>query len=195
MNVKKNLNDLSAEYRSGTAGGPMIEPEVRVVGVSRRIWVVLAVMALLVVALAFAYFRAQGALDRARLALNQSLEQSKLVEISLKLETQAKEQAIADREQLVKELSAQGDKLAEFSRGEEQAKSKAVQASTGVQAAEKRISTLKSKLKSAEKEITVLTAELEVLRTELDRARADVEIWRSRAEPYGQSGTPASQPR
>lgn len=195
MKTKNRPKGLSRAEHPGAGEGLMVEPEVRVVGVSRRIWSILVVLLLLVVGLAFVYFRAHTELDRSRIALDQALEQAKLAEIALKHETDAKEQAIADREQLVKELSAQGDKLVEFSRGEEQAKSQAVQASTGVQAAEKRISTLKAKLKSAEKQITGLTAELEVLRTELDQARADVEIWRARAEPYGPSGPPDGQRR
>src|SRR5680860_814963 len=133
MNSKHKLSDLTTGHRPGTDGGAMIGPEVRVIGVSRRIWIILGVMALLVVGLALAYFRAQGALDTTSETLKTAIESAKMAEIALKHETEAKEQAIADREQLVKELSAQGDRLAEFSRGEEQAKTKANQASTGVE--------------------------------------------------------------
>jgi len=194
MKRRDKIQGLSTDQYQDSGDGSVTAREVRVVGISRRIWAILAIMSLLVVGLAFAYFRAQGALDTSRTTLNQAIEQAKLVEIALKHETEAKEQAIADREQLVKELSSQGDKLAEFSRGEEQAKTQAEQASTGVEAAEKRIMTLRVKLKAAGKEITALTSELEVMRGELDRARADVEIWRSKAEPYGPAGQPAAPP-
>lgn len=83
--------------------------------------------------------------------------------------------------------------MVEFSRGEEQAKSEAVQASSGVEAAQRRIAGLRNKLKAADKTNTALKAELEVLRAELEQTRADVELWRKRAEPYGQSTPPTGQ--
>lgn len=195
MSKSNAQTGLSVDQQDRQGAGPMLEPEVRVVGISRRIWAILAIMGLLAVAFAFAYFRTQGALDSARAALKEAQEKVKVTEIALDLANDAKEQAIADREQLVKELAAQGDKLAEFSRGEEQAKSEAVQASSGVEAAQRRIASLRSKLKAAEKANTALKAELEVLRAELEQARADVELWRERAEPYGQSTPPTGQNR
>ncbi len=193
MSRSKNRENITAAGREGTTGAAALAPEVRVVGISRRIWVLLIILTLLFAAAAFAYVRTQGALDTTRTALERALEKTRESEIALRHAIEAKEQAIADKEQLVKELSAQGDKLAEFSRGEEKAKSEAAQAFSGAEAAKKRIAGLKARLTAAEAEITALTAELAVMRTALEKANADVELWRSRAEPYGQTTSPDGQ--
>lgn len=158
--------------------------DVQVIGVSRRIWALLTVLALVACGVAFAFFRAQGALDAARTALSQAQAEIAELRLSLKHATDAREDAMADKELLVKELAAQGEKLAEFSRGEEQAKSQAERASSGVQSAREEINTLKSRLEQAQQNITALTAELEITRTELQGALEEIARLQREAAPY-----------
>lgn len=191
MNATREKRRVAGSAASRSGGPPIAGPGERVVGISRRIWTVLAFLLLIAAAAAFAFFRTQGALDTTRAALKEAQTNLNAAQIALRHANEAKTQAIADREQLVKELSAQGDKLAEFSRGEEKAKTQAAQASTGIEAVRRQNKELKKKLAATEKDITALTAELEVTRAALEQARADVELWRSRAEPYG-SSTPST---
>jgi uncharacterized coiled-coil protein SlyX len=176
---------------TGRRGGSIVEPDSRIVGVSKRIWFLFAVLVLMLAGTGFLYFRAQGALDATRAALGEARAKTKELEIVLSHAVEAKEQATADKELLVKELRVQGSELAEYSRGEEKARSEAAQASTGIEAAEKRSSSLEAKLAEAEKDITALTAELEVTRAELKQAREQLEHLRATSAPYA---TPPQEP-
>lgn len=188
MSSRRDKQDLSSRQSSGRqragniAGGA--DTDVRVVGVSRRIWVLFGVLVLLASGVAFAFFRSQGALDSTSTALRQARNELAELRISLKHANEATENAMADKELLVKELAAQGEKLAEISLGEEQAKTEAERASSGVKSARQQVKALSSRLEQAQRDVTALQAELEVTRTELRQALEEIVRLKREAAPY-----------
>lgn len=197
MSRARNKQDLSARQASRRGSGANVsggaDTDLRVVGVSRRIWALFGVLVLLACGVAFAFFRAQGALDSSRDALKQARDELAELRVTLKHANEAKENAMADKELLVKELSAQGDKLAEFSRGEEQAKTEAERASSGVKSAKQQVKTLTARLEQAQRDVTALQAELEVTRTELRQALDQIARLKREAAPYTDPNQPQSR--
>lgn len=174
--------------------------------VSARIWIVLAVLAGLLVAAGTGLVISRGKLAKARDALGQA--QTKMRETDLMLKN-----ALADKELVIKELSAQGSLIAQTSRGEEKARSALAALSSDAQSAEKRIAalnsevkTLKARLAKARKaagaarrlkeDITALTLELEQTRGALDKTRSELDRLKAATEPYRAGGGRAvGQPR
>ena len=172
--------------------GQGVDPRTRVVGVSRRIWVAFVLLGGLLVYTGFGMFTSRSELREL---------QTRATEAELKLEAAvaANKQAQADKEQVIKELAEQGKRLAEFSRGEEQAKSALAAASSGAEEAEKELAKLKAQLSKAQKQarsgrraqaqLKKLKEEVLALQTALDGTRAELEavqfeLEKVRAEPY-----------
>lgn len=185
---------MSARYKQGsrapqkgrTPADQLPGEDIHVVGISRRIWVSFAVLTLLLFATAIGLFMAWGERSGLREALEQTHLKLKETRISLEHAREAEKQALADKELLVKELSAQGTTLAEISRGEEQVKSQLEKVSSGQKSAEKIIANLKKKLEQAENDVTALTAQLEIARGELEAVREEMRQLKRQTEPYSQ---------
>lgn len=168
--------------------------EVTRVAVSTRIWSLLLVLFLLLAVTAVSLFMSRDELVNLRSSLQQA--ESKARESDLRLKD-----ALDDKQQVIKELAAQGNRLAEFSRGEEKAKSALTAASTGAEENEKAVVGLKARLAKTRKqlrvlrkenaalstikaEMSVLTSELDEMRTKLEQSEAEVSRLRVLAEPY-----------
>ncbi|GBE43435.1 hypothetical protein BMS3Bbin10_01512 [bacterium BMS3Bbin10] len=172
-----------------------LEPRV---SVSLLIWAVLAILSGLAIFAGAGMFQARSALDKTSAALARAEGKAKETDLLLKHALDQKEQALADKRQVIKELSAQGNRLAEFSQGEEKAKSALAVAFTGTEAAQKRIAALTREVADLKKNLAAarggrskLTAEISALKTDLAAARAELEMTRAElqrsraaAEPY-----------
>ena len=175
--------------------GHAVHQETRVVGVSRRIWAALAVLVILLIYTGTSMIGARSDLETVRAAMQQAQAKARENALALENALELKEQALADKRQLVKELAAQGNRLAEFSRQEEKAKSALAHVSSGAEEAEQRISNLQARLAEArgaratlEEEVAALQTALDGTRAELEKARAELKRLRSEAAPYSQPG-------
>jgi predicted RNase H-like nuclease (RuvC/YqgF family) len=102
--------------------------------------------------------------------------------------------ALNDKQQVIKELGAQGNRLAEFSRDEEKARSALTAVSTGAEATQKSLAKLRAQLRALRKEnaelrtlkaeMVLLTGELDETRLRLEQAEAKLQQLRAAAEPY-----------
>lgn len=146
----------------------MMGADTRVIGVSRRIWTAFAVLIVALTAISFFMLRGQGEIDALRAALQEARSQAKEQALAL-------EHALADKKDLMKELSAQGERIAEFSRGEEKARSALEHASSGAEEVEKRLEKLRARLAKTEAERKRLKEEVAALQTALDGTRAELE--------------------
>lgn len=168
--------------------------EVSRVAISTRIWAAFGVLTLLLVVTGVGLFMTRGELAGVSSALRQA--ESRAKESAMRLND-----ALEDKQQVIKELSAQGNRLAEFSRGEEKAISALTAVSTGAEATQKRLGELKARLAKSQRqvralrrenaalgtvkaELVVLTGELEETRARLEQTRAEMERYRALAEPY-----------
>lgn len=181
------MNTRPTKPLAGQRTGLATQPDTRVVGVSRRIWIALAALIFVIGFTGFGMMRANNELDEARAALREARSQAKENSLALKHALAEKEQALADKQHLVKELAAQGNRLAEFSRGEEKAKSKL---ELSAEQADRQLADLKARLAQAERNVTALTAELEMARDEMENARAEMERLRAALEPYSNRPAP-----
>lgn len=177
--------------------GQAMDAESRV-SVSLRIWAALAILTALLIYTGIGMFQARGELEKTNAALRQAEGKAKEIDLVLKHTLDQKEQALADKQLLMKELSAQGNRLAEFSQGEEKAKSALAVAFTSMEAADKRIAALtrevadlKKSLAAARKgrsklkaEVSVLKTDLGAMRTELENTQTELQQSRAAAEPY-----------
>jgi chromosome segregation ATPase len=197
MSVKNKPTQTSRMRGARPAGFPGRKAEVDEVtrvAVSTRIWSLLLVLFLLLAVTAVSLFMSRDELANLRSSLQQA--ESKARESSLRLKD-----ALDGKQQVIKELAAQGSRLAEFSRGEEKAKSALTAASSGVEANEKALAGLKASLAKTRKQIralrkenaalstvkaemAVLTSELDEMRSKLEQSEAEVSRLRVLAEPY-----------
>ncbi len=171
----------------GKPTGQAVDPQTRVVGVSRRIWVALVLLGALLVYTGFGMFMARGELDEWRAS-------AKEAELKLEAAIAAQTQAQADKEQVIKELAEQGKRLAEFSRGEEQAKSGAEEATKRVAELEAQLAKVQKQARSARRaqgqvrklkeEVLALQTALDGTRAELEATQVELEKARAAAEPY-----------
>lgn len=181
--------------------GQDVDSGTRVIGVSRRIWIAFVVLIALLGYTGVSMFMARSELRELR-------SYARVTKLKLEHVRAEKDQALADKQQIIKELSEQGNRLAEFSRGEEQAKSALAAASSGAEEAEKLLSDLKARLTKAEKlarsasgaqaelkklkeEVLALQTALDGTRAELEATQAELEKARAAAEPYSSN---AQQP-
>lgn len=182
----------------GLAGsGQAMDGQARV-SISLRIWIALAAMSSLLIYTGSQMFQARGELEKTNAALRQAQSKANEAELVLKHALDQKEQALADKTQIMKELSAQGNRLAEFSQGEEEAKSALAIANSGSEAAQKQISALMRNVADLQKSLAVsrtgrsklktdvdaLKTGLRVLRTQLENAEAELQGARAAAQPY-----------
>lgn len=175
----------------------VVEVEPRV-SLSLLIWVILAILSGLLIITGFGMFQARGALEKTSAALMRAEGKAKETELALKHALDQKKQALADKRQVILELSKQGNRLAEFSQGAEKAKSALAVAFTGSEAAEKRIAELTREVADLKKslaaarggrnklkaEISALKTDLGILRMQLDNTEAELQRSRAAAEPY-----------
>lgn len=178
--------------------------EVSRVALSKRIWAVLGVLTLLLIITGTGLFLARGELADVRWALLQAESRAKDSKLRLK-------DALNDKQLVIKELSAQGNRLAEFSRGEEKAKSALASISTSAETSEKRLANLKARLAKAQRQLraerqknaalstikaeaVLLTRELDETRATLEQTRVEMERFRALAEPYSVRPQSTGQP-
>ena len=124
---------------------------------------------------------------------------------------------MADKQEILREISAQGQRIAESTQGEEKARAALAAVSTGAQTAEKniaardreiadlkkRLTRTRNKLRKAEgalnnlkTENATVKTELRYMRTTQESAVAELERLKAEAEPYSQSaGQAGGQPR
>ena len=193
--MSKRNRPGDAPAMAGPGQAIVVEPRV---SVSLLIWAVLAILSGLAIFAGAGMFQARSALDKTSAALARAEGKAKETDLLLKHALAQKEQALADKRQVIKELSAQGNRLAEFSQGEEKAKSALAVAFTGTEAAQKRIAALtrevadlKKSLTAARKgrsdlsaEISALKTDLEILRAELENTQGELQRAKAAAEPY-----------
>lgn len=175
----------------GAQAGRMMEADTRIIGVSKRIWAAFAVLVVALVVTSFFLLRGQGEVAALREALREARSEAKEKSLAL-------EHALADKKDLMKELSTQTERLAEYSRGEEKARSQLEQVSTGAEKAEKQIEKLRARLAKTEKalasereerkrleeEVLALQTALDGTRAELETAKAELERLRTTTTPY-----------
>ncbi len=192
-----SMRNRSAEAAAVAGPERAVDMEPRV-SLSLLIWVVLAILSGLLIFTGLGMFQARGELEKTNAALRQVESRANETDLLLKHALAQKEQALADKRQVIKELSAQGNRLAEFSQGEEKAKSALAVAFTGTEAAQKRIAAmtrevadLKKNLAAARKgqsqlkaEFSALKADLAATRAQLANTQAELQRARIAAEPY-----------
>jgi chromosome segregation ATPase len=149
-------------------------------------------------------FMAWGELESVRSALRQAETRVNEAELRLK-------DALDDKQQVIREISAQGNRIAESALGEEKARSALTAVSSDAKAVEKRLGALKARLAKSQKqlralrkenaalstvkaELAVLTGELDETRAMLEQTQAEMERYRALAEPYGARPQSTRQP-
>ena len=177
--------------------GKALDAEPRV-SLSLLIWVILAILSALAIFAGLGLFQARSQLAKTSAALVKAESRAKEADLLLKHALDQKELALADKRQMIKELSAQGNRLAKFSQGEEKAKSALAVAFTGTEAAQKRIAALKREVADLKKslaaarggrnklntEISALKTSLGILRTQLENTQGELQRAKAAAEPY-----------
>jgi len=177
---------------------------------SKRIWVILSVLTGLLIYTGIGMVTARGQLDDVTSALQQAEARAKETGLKLTDALADKDQALADKQEILKEISAQGQRIAASSQAEEKARAALATASFGAQTAEKNIAArdreiadLKTRLsqaRTASRKAASLKAEVKTLKEALREARsvqdntmAEVERLRAVAEPYSQTANPAAR--
>ena len=189
---------MSLKSRSATAsampGAGQGLDEVSRVEISARIWAALGILTILLVVTGAGLFMARNELGIVRAALLQAESKAKETDLRLK-------DALYDKQQVIKELATQGNRIAESSIGEEKARSALAEVSTDAEATQKHLANLKALLAKSQKqvralrkenaqmstlkaEMTVLTGELDETRASLEQTEADLTRLRILAEPY-----------
>lgn len=184
---------------------------------SKRIWAILIVMIGLLIFTGISMITAKSQLEGITSALQHAQTKAKDSELKLMDALADKEQAMADKQEILREISAQGQRIAESTQGEEKAKAALAVVSSGAQTAEKniavrdreiadlkgRLTRTHNKLRKAEgalnnlrTEIATVKTELRFMRTTQESAVAELERLKAEAEPYSQSaGQTGRQPR
>ncbi len=189
MSMKSRPATASAQHGAGHG-----LDEVSRVAISYRVWAALGVLTLLLGITSVGLLMARSELGGVKTALQQAETSAKESQLRLR-------DALDDKQQVIKELSAQGNRLAEFSRDEEKARSALTVVSTGAEATQKHVADLKARLAKSraqvralrkenaslgtvKAEMAVLTGELDEMRTRLEQSEAKLNQLRSAAEPY-----------
>ena len=212
MSLRKKTDQSSAMPEAGQG----IDDDSQA-ALSKRIWVLLIVMAGLLIYASYGMITARGQLEGVTSALQKSQTRAKENELKLRDALAGKEQALADKQEILKEISAQGQRIAQSTQGEEKARAALAAVSTGAETAEKNIAArdreiadLKARLKRTRNamrkiegsliklktEIATLKTELKFARTTQESALAELERLRVAAEPYSLNTNQAGrQPR
>ena len=193
MNTKTKLTESSAIPDPGQGVGEGVN-EVSRVAISTRVWAVLGILTILLVSTGVGLIKARGKIKDLRSALQQAQFKAEEAEVQIK-------NALADKNLMIKELSAQGNRLTEFSLSEEQARSELTSVSTGVETSEKRLADLKSRLAKSQRRLRALRRKNAALARVLNETRAkqkktqtEMERYRALAEPYNVDVQRARQP-
>lgn len=177
---------------------------------SKRIWVILTVLAGLLIYTGIGMISARSQLDGVTSALSQAETRVKETEVKLTDALADKEQALADKQEILREISAQGQRIAESSQGEEKARAALAAVSYSAETAEKNIAArdreiadLKARLARVRKEngalsklkaqVATLKAELRLARATQENTLAELERLRAAAEPYSPTAHPAGR--
>ncbi|MHA1164901.1 MAG: hypothetical protein ACTSP0_04875 [Alphaproteobacteria bacterium] len=206
--------------RKKSAGGSAIPErergidEVSQAALSKRIWVILTVLAGLLIYTGIGMITAQGQLDGVTSALQRAETRAKETGLKLIDALADKEQALADKQEILREISAQGQRIAESTQGEEKARAALAAVSSGAETAEKNIAArdreiadLKARLARSRTalrkadgarsklmaEVAALKAELRFARTTQENTLAELERLRAAAEPYSPTANPAGR--
>ena len=168
--------------------------------VSFRIWTVLAAMAGLLLLAGGGLLQARSELGEVRAALQQAEARAEDAELTA-------ENALADKQQVIKELAAQGDRIAQSSVGEEKARTALAAVTERAEKAEKRakalaaeVKTLKGRLAKARGadalrgEVASLKAELGDARAQLVSMQLELDRLRAQAQPYPAPPGPPGPP-
>ncbi len=182
--------------------------------VSKWIWAVLAVLAGLQIYAGIGMYTARGQVESITAALQRAENRVKITGIKLSDALADKEQALADKQEILSEISAQGQRIAESSQGEEKARAALAAVSYGAETAEKTIAAQNSELadlktrlarahsamRKADGNAKRLKTQITALKSQLDDARAkqentvgELERLRAAAEPYSTSANPAER--
>ncbi len=204
MVTKSRPATASAMPGAGQGRGQGLN-EVSRVAISARIWAALGILIILLMFTGVGMFMARGELENVRSALQQAEARVKQSDLRLK-------DAMDDKQQVIKELGAQGNRIARSTLGEEQARSALAAVSTDAQASQKRLADLKAHLAKAQRqlralrkenatlstlqeEVAALTGELYETRATLEQTQRELERMRALAEPYSagaqRTGPPA----
>jgi len=188
--------------------------EASVARISKRIWVIFAILVGLQIYTGTAMITARGQLESTTAALHQAEIRAKQTGLKLGGALVDKEQAQADKKALLKEISEQGQLIEKLSLKEEKTKAALAAISTGAETADKKIaardreiSDLKQRLARARKargkaevrvsrikaEVSALKAELDFVRARQEKTIAELERLRAAAEPYRASTDQAVQ--
>jgi len=193
MSIRQRPATTSGMPGPGKRRGQGID-EVSRVALSKRIWAVLGGLTILLIITSAGMFMARGELESVRSALRQAETRVNEAELRLK-------DALVDKQQVIREITAQGNRIAESTLGEEKARSALSALSSDAKAAEKRVGDLKARLAKSQKqlralrkenaalstvkaELAVLTDELDETRARLEQTGAEMERFRALAEPY-----------
>jgi len=203
MSIRQRPATTSGIPGPGKRRGQGID-EVSRVALSKRIWAVLGGLTFLLIITGAGMFMAWGELESLRSALRQAETRVNEAELRLK-------DALVDKQQVIREISAQGNRIAESALGEEKARTALSAVSSDAKAAEKRLGALKARLAKSQKqiralrkenaalstvkaELAVLTGELDETRARLEQTRAEMERFRALAEPYSARPQGTRQP-
>ncbi len=191
------------------AAGQRIGADAYRASLSKRVWAGLAVLTGLLIFAGVGLIQARGELASAMTALRQTQAKAGETEVLLK-------SALADKQDIMKELAVQGTLIAQSSRDEEKARSELAALSSGAETADKRavalaaeVADLKARVAQAAKakavaesalgkirsEVTTLRAALAGTRVRLENSQAEVNRLRAKAEPYRPSAEQAGQAR
>lgn len=200
MSESRTRSRASAR-RQRLGDSPATDVEAYQVAVSTRIWVLLGLLGILLVIAAGGWLWAQNRLADAQTALREAQESVAKTELLL-------ENALADKDHLIKELAAQGAIIAQSSRGEEKARVELEAAASEAQQAGQQVGALKAEIGRLKKRLTelrreggdasrlraeleTLTAANQELRARLESALSEIERLTA-AQPYS---APAVQPQ
>ena len=186
MNMKTKLTEASAIPEPGQGVGEGAN-EVPRVAISVRVWAVLGILTILLVGTGVGLIKDRGKIKDLKSALQQT--QFRVEEADVRIKN-----ALADKNLMIKELSAQGDRLTEFSLSEEQARSELTSVSTGVETSEKRLAKSQRRLRALRRKNAVLTRVLNETRAKQKKTQTEMERYRALAEPYNVDVQRARQP-
>lgn len=172
------------------------------VSVSMRVWLALGVLVALLIYTSISMFLARSELNEAKASL--AAAEAKVKENDLMLKN-----ALADKEQVMKELAVQGSLIAQSSRGEEKARSELATLTESAEEAQQRAAALAKQVKSLKAQLATarkrnaavagiredsenMKTAIADLRARLQSALTEIERLRPLAEPYGQTSPPVA---
>lgn len=165
--------------------------EESVARISKRIWVIFAILIGLQIYTAIGMISARSQLESVMTALQQAETRVKQTDLKLADALVDKEQEQADRKAMLNEISAQGQIIEKSSKGEEKAEKQSAARDREIADLKARLARTRNARGKADVRVSKLMAEVAALKTEAGFARsreenivAELERLKAIAEPY-----------